>query len=172
MKVSLRVFAWDPEHDLGSVWFGVVFALVGLLLAGGAVVHLASQPWDLATVGVEAPGSPAGYSPWVGDRYAIDVGGSRYTCHRGQSKVPAYGRATPILYDPRAPARCRARDTASRPGDYEATSLVVGSAFALVGLAFVLAYLAEPRPEWVRAQEGEPASATTTRSSARASAGC
>ena len=26
-----------------------------------------------------------------------------------------------------------------------------------MGLAFVLAYLAEPRPEWVRAQEGEPA---------------
>ncbi len=155
MKVSLRVFAWDPEHDLGSVWFGVLFAVIGAIMALGLSAHLVAQPWDLEAIGVEVPGAPAGYSPWSGDRYAIEVEGRRYTCHRGQNKVPEHGRATPVLYDPREPARCRARDTASRVGDYEGGGLITGVSFMLAGLAFVLAYFAEPRPRWIRIEQPE-----------------
>lgn len=131
---------------------GALLLVLGGALAATLVVHLARQPWDLETRGVTTTAVASGYSPVTGDYAVIEVDGRRHTCHRGMSKS-AGREPVVVLYDPRDPARCRARDSAARAGHYERACLGTGLGLALGGLALLLAWRAEPRPRWER---GEP----------------
>lgn len=130
------------------MFFGALFGVVGFLLLSWACVQVATQPWDLAEVGVETWGRAAEKTPFTGDRYVIEVEGKSYSCYRGRKKYPA--TEAPILYDPADPSRCRGADAVDGLSEYERTGFAFGLSALLFGLAWVLAHFAEPRDVWAR----------------------
>lgn len=146
--IGFDTWSDDPPEDKLRLIFGAIFVVVGALLFAHGLIHLSSQPWDLGERGVETVGVKAEHDSWIGDRYRIEVDGRHYTCHRGQQKLAR--PSVPVLYDPEDPSRCRAKDTADRPGDYEYTSWKVSIPVLLFGVSIVLAHLAEPREKWAR----------------------
>lgn len=147
-QLDFRAFSNTPPHDRSGVFFGVLFGGVGLVMLLFSVGHLAAQPWDLEETGVETWGRAAERSTLTGDRYVIEVGGKSYSCHRGRQK---FSRSeAPVLYDPSDPSRCRAADAADGPSSYERMSLRFSLAATIFGLAWIMAYFAEPRDVWAR----------------------
>ena len=149
-KLSLKVFSNDPPDDRSTQLGGILFAVIGLVLLTRALVHLAAQPWDLADAHTEVTWAVGAgeRDPFYGDSYVIEVGGQRHTCYRGGAKYPA--DTAPIVYDVGDPSRCRGADMVEPPAPYERINALFGLAFSLIGVAFALTWLAEPRPVYAR----------------------
>lgn len=147
-RIDFSTFSDDPPHNRKASVVGGIFAALGLLVVAWTLVHLATQPWDLADTGVQTWGRGGERNRIVGDVYVIVVDKQSHVCMRGRSQFPA--REAPVLYDPADPSRCRAADAMDGPSELELSRLVVGFMLLLIGAAWLLAYFAEPREPWER----------------------
>ena len=141
-------FSNNPPNGRVGPRFGAVFVVLGLLIVGWGIGQVATQPWDLQQVGVEAGGVAGDRGLVRGDRYRIAVEGRSYDCYRGQQSQPDARRR--VLYDPRDPTRCRSVDSAGQLAPFELLPLTMGAATVAFGLAWIFAFYAEPREDGKR----------------------
>jgi len=125
----------DPVHVMRLRIFGACCGILG----GEQVVSLVCHIWPGWRLD---SGNPVVLSvdtrsdPWLGAQYEIVVGGERYSCSGGHTKL-AQRFSVPVRYSTSDPSICRAADVVRSFGGYEMAGLVAGSAFVLFGICAV-----------------------------------